>query len=517
MESQEKFSTVIKTRRLPTLPEVAQRLVDLAKQADPDTAEVCRVIKSDPATCCKILKTVNSVLFAFRPRIETIEQAVPKLGMSLIRTLILNFHFASITSSKAQNNAIAQEHWKCSIIQAVIAELLAESSGKDQHFFFMAGMLQDIGILAMLNEFPEEYCEVVKHSSFPDVVAAERENFGFSHVEVSCAILKRWNIGDGLSKLIRGHHRLVNVGGTAGYVKGELIMQAANWGAELISQRKSLAGSDDNFSQWFEFLTSQFKLDLETAGNFLVEVEDRVNEISATYGFDIGKPLCTQSLVSKAKEILHEIAFNNHLGLIGKSRTDTNKKPEDNELYIDCLTGLFNRRYLNDVLGAKIEQWLELNQQVAIMFLDADRFKSINDEYGHSAGDEAILHIGRWLEKNVRNLDYVVRLGGDEFLIVLQTDFETVSQIATRIIDDVPTMRLMDGTTLPLSLSAGCAVSQEQVGKLIDVNELIDCADQLMYRAKQIGGSTCCIELIESASKSMLGNILGMVSSKLGG
>lgn len=76
------------SKRLLTLPEVAVRMVEIAQQPDPDYAEVARIVRTDPAISAKILKTANSALFAFRQRIETIEDALLKLGMSTLRTLV---------------------------------------------------------------------------------------------------------------------------------------------------------------------------------------------------------------------------------------------------------------------------------------------------------------------------------------------------------------------------------------------------------------------------------------------
>ena len=495
MDVQTKFAKITKTKQLPTLPEVAQQLIQLANQPDPDVAEVVRLIKSDPATCCKILKTVNSALFAFRPRIQTIEQAIPKLGMSLIRTLILNFHLASMKSKDVCCRSLIQDHWKCSITQAVIAEGIAQSVGEDEHFFFMAGMLQDIGVLAMITEFPKECRKNVYNKvRFPDVISAESTFFGFNHVDVTAKILQRWNMGDRLIRLVKNHHgkddSQVN--------KQAAILQSATKGAEIIANASQGPAPDSSeFRQYIEFIASQFDISPQQTGELMFDVVDRTNEISATYSIDIGEPLCTETLIKNANEILHEIALKCQVDQIGRTPTSRTPRatcnPEDNELYVDCMTGLLNRRFLNEVLKQKIEDWIESNEPVAIIFLDADNFKPINDLHGHAAGDAAIVHIGNWISKNTRGDDHVVRLGGDEFIVVLQADFETVKHIVNRIIDDVPDVKLENGNSLSISLSAGCAVSPCSNDKILDVDDMIEFADQLMYQAKQDGGGVCQI------------------------
>ena len=343
MNAQAKFAKITKTKELPTLPEVAQQLIQLANQPDPDVAEVVRLIKSDPATCFKILKTVNSALFAFRPRIQTIEHAIPKLGMSLIRTLILNFHLASMNSKDEYCSSLIQDHWKCSITQAVIAEGIAQSIGEDEHFFFMAGILQDIGVLAMITEFPQECRKnVYNKARFPDVISAESAFFGFNHVDVTARILQRWNMGDRLIRLVKNHHGADD----SLMSKQEAILQAATKGAAIIANASQGPESDNSeFRQYIEFVASKFDISLQQTGELMFDVIDRANEISVTYRIDIGEPLCTETLIKNANEILHEIALKCQVDQIGRKPAPAVPQaicnPEDNELYVDCLTGTF--------------------------------------------------------------------------------------------------------------------------------------------------------------------------------
>ena len=100
------------SQKLPTLPEIALKLVQIAQQEEPDYREVSRIIRSDPVVSGKVLKTVNSALFGFRQRIETVEQAVPKLGITLLRTLILSFHLSRHESHQAALEPVLQTLWR---------------------------------------------------------------------------------------------------------------------------------------------------------------------------------------------------------------------------------------------------------------------------------------------------------------------------------------------------------------------------------------------------------------------
>lgn len=194
--------------KLPTLPEIALKLVEIAHQEEPNYQEVSRIIRSDPVVSGKVLRTVNSALFGFRQRVETVEQAVPKLGITLLRTLILSFHLAQHKTHQKKLEPVLQTLWRSSLTQAVFAELIAEQvDNADPPSYFLAAMLQDIGILAMLSEAPLEYTEhVLTRSQFPNVASAERSHFGLSHVDVSVEILDRWGLGSTFGAAVQHHH-----------------------------------------------------------------------------------------------------------------------------------------------------------------------------------------------------------------------------------------------------------------------------------------------------------------------
>ena len=495
--SDAKFRQIVNSDRLPTLPEVAQRLIEIAREADPDTQELCQVIKSDPALSAKILKTVNTAIFAFRPRVETIENAVPRLGTSLIRTLILSFHLSSMETKDGPTQKVFQDLWRSCLTQAVIAELLAEKSGNDGAFCFMAAMLQDLGCLAMLSEFFDEYSEhVLNVAQFPNILKAEREHFGFSHVEVTLEILRAWNLNSTFGNFIRKHHDVVSTSWSkSGNADRTTILQAANLGADLIGTRQfDSAGRGQAMAEWLSFLGTHFNLADEPIDELFSEINSRVKDYSLVYKFDVGQPPNVQRLMSDANQMLQEIAMNNQISMLTRTaETGTKKAPHDNELYRDFQTDLYNRRFLSEHLFQEIEKWLRRKKPLALMFIDIDKFKAVNDQYGHAAGDDAIDHIGQWLQKNLRKTDYAIRLGGDEFLVVMQTQEKHFRTIADRICNTVPVMDVETDLQIKIGLSIGGIYYTPSSNDHPDVNFLIASADQIMYRVKRQGGGKVMI------------------------
>jgi diguanylate cyclase (GGDEF)-like protein len=483
--------------RLPTLPEVALKLLQIAQADEPVYADVSRIIRADPVVSGKILKTVNSALFGFRQKIETIEDAVPKLGLTLLRTLILSFHLSRHEAHSQELKPVLQDLWRSSLTQAVFAELIGENiADADPQSYFLAAMLQDIGVLAMISEAPTPYLShVLNRAQFPQVTAAERSYFGFSHVEVTVRILERWGLDECFGDALQHHHDRVVPRGASRSQGLAVTLQAATQGTEMLfSNRSSKTPLAPAVRQWASFLQTRLGLTESQAQEIIQEVPSRVREYSAIFSFNIGQDVCSEHVICQAKDLLQEIALQNQMEMI--KRAKNRKNWVDHELlYRDSLSGLYNRRFMNDKLADCLDQSLKKRQPMAFLFMDVDEFKSINDNFGHATGDKAIQHVARWLEKSLRKHDLAMRLGGDEFLVVLQKikelDFEVVAQ---RITGEIPPLVLDDGEKIEIGLSVGGTFYQPEKGDGSDPNWLIDQADQAMYVAKRSGGQTLSIQ-----------------------
>ncbi len=152
--------------------------------------------------------------------------------------------------------------------------------------------------------------------------------------------------------------------------------------------------------------------------------------------------------------------------------------------YHDALTGLPNRHLLKDRLDQGVMRASREGTQVALLLLDLDRFKSVNDELGHEAGDELLREVAERLQRCTRGADTVCRYGGDEFVVMLPgvTGAEEVEHVAQKIracIDDLPFD--IDGRAVRIGVSIGLAMLRPGDAP---VERLIRDADREMYSAK---------------------------------
>jgi two-component system cell cycle response regulator len=155
---------------------------------------------------------------------------------------------------------------------------------------------------------------------------------------------------------------------------------------------------------------------------------------------------------------------------------------------IDPLTGLYNRRYALPHLDRVAERAARRDRAFALMMLDLDHFKQVNDTLGHRAGDAVLIEIADRLRDNLRAADLVARYGGEEFLIVMpDTDADAARRTGNRlgrIIARTPVL-LEDGSAVSVTASIGAAIGQP--GTTMSAQNLIDGADRALYRAKELG------------------------------
>ena len=152
----------------------------------------------------------------------------------------------------------------------------------------------------------------------------------------------------------------------------------------------------------------------------------------------------------------------------------------------DSLTGLPNRTLLMERLSQLIVKTVRESRKIALMFLDLDGFKSVNDRYGHAVGDLVLKTVSARLLGLLRNSDTVARLGGDEFVILLDNpeSCENVALVASRVIEEVNGPMELDGTTVHVGTSIGIATFQNDG---MSATDLLKRADDAMYVAKKSG------------------------------
>lgn len=153
----------------------------------------------------------------------------------------------------------------------------------------------------------------------------------------------------------------------------------------------------------------------------------------------------------------------------------------------DMLTGLANRRHFYELASIEISRAKRLGHGLAVLMLDIDHFKSVNDTYGHDVGDQVIAYLGETCRNVLRDIDISGRLGGEEFAVLLPaTSLNDAQEVAERLRRRIAEhqMALPENTILQFTVSIGCAHSADAT---LNIDQLLKVADQHLYQAKKSG------------------------------
>lgn len=162
---------------------------------------------------------------------------------------------------------------------------------------------------------------------------------------------------------------------------------------------------------------------------------------------------------------------------------------------VDELTGVRNRRAFDSELARELAHHARIGSSLSLLLLDVDHFKAYNDDFGHSAGDRALVRVAKVLQATSRQCDLVARYGGEEFAIILpDTDAAGCLRLAERLRREVAAI---EGLERDVTASVGCCTLASslaaEVGPLV-AREFIDGADRALYRAKAEGRNRVCLQ-----------------------
>lgn len=241
------------------------------------------------------------------------------------------------------------------------------------------------------------------------------------------------------------------------------------------SEYKIVLTRGSSITTWDEFVS--FLLNTEAQSEFL-EVFSLVDARQHMYGI----VACRLSQHSPA---LYAIQMRVLEQIISQITLVLSEHRMSKEAVTDALTGLYNRRYVEDVLR-KRENKVKRDSlyKLSVLMMDVDHFKRVNDTYGHKAGDKVLKTISGVIKRAVRDVDVVGRYGGEEIIVLMQSEFEIAKKVAERIRGNIEQTTINIGSqNINITLSIGAApftpaTSSEQV---------VQWADENLYKAKKNG------------------------------
>jgi putative nucleotidyltransferase with HDIG domain len=204
---------------IPPFPAVALKALKLMSGTDTSLLDLCNLIRCDPAFSIAILKVANSPLVSFSKNVTSVLQASMVLGFLKLRRVVITVGLKSYFENSF--SLLIRSCWRHSVACAIIAERCAKWSSLDSDFAYTAGILHDVGRVALATFMPDAYARVLKHGADrpEDLLLVEREFCGIDHCEAGRSLVGAWNLPGGFLEITACHHeREVRPPGTASLI-----------------------------------------------------------------------------------------------------------------------------------------------------------------------------------------------------------------------------------------------------------------------------------------------------------
>lgn len=483
---------LLSCKSLPTPPGVATRIIALANDPDADMGKIAKVLAMDPAITIKILRIANSPMYAQQRKTENLRQAIVVLGLNA--TISLALSFSLVQSLEGEDEAGGLDYplyWRRALLAATISRALAEAVRiRDAEELFLAALIQDIGMLALDRAAPELY-QSIGHDQVhqASLIELEREQVDSDHASIGGWLLERWHFPERIQKAVSASHDPDSIPSDHEYGLFARCVAMSSIVAEVFLAQEG----ERPFQELAAAAERLVHMDKERLGELLRDIGSMIPDAEGVFETQFLVRTSTDNILDDAREALmlrnlRALQEVDYLQDHAESLASRTKELEETNRR-DALTGLFNRGYLDRFLEFAFKEASEREEPLSIAFADLDKFKSINDTYGHQIGDQILVTTAEILNSSVRGSDVVARYGGEEFILVLpNTPADMLQTVCDRIVGTFRSKTHDVGTEEPLAvtISMGLATHGDKA-TFNSADEFVRSADKALYTAKLDG------------------------------
>ncbi|MBL4698284.1 MAG: HDOD domain-containing protein [Phycisphaerales bacterium] len=470
---------VLSCSNLPSLPAVAVKLLELTSDPDVAMKDIAKLVQQDQALAAKVLKTVNSSFYGLSSRCGSIERAMGYLGLNTVKSLVLGFSLVETTKNAGEGFDL-EAHWRRAIVGASGARKIAQVvGGVDPEEAFTAALFQDMGMLAAFAAMKTRYTETIDGVPHRVLCGLEKETFGFDHAKVGTGLAEKWKLPEEICEAIRCHHDPDDV-----LPSHESLARVVSLGAILTdamdgkTAKSAIRKLERLTSLWY----AKRAPDVES---LIEEVAETSKTLAKMFDQNIGDFPDAAELMAQAQEqgIEHQVAQQRQAEELAK------------EASIDGLTRVANRKHFDIELDRVYNEYLRSNKGFGVLFFDADKFKNVNDTYGHAAGDAVLIELAKRTSDTIGDMGVVCRYGGEEFAIIVPNatldECAMLGEQVCSVIDASPfDLSMIEGMPATLRVTVSVGVSSVDAGKpgrLASGDQIVQEADECVYAAKEDG------------------------------
>ncbi len=481
---------VLSCTTLPSLPSVAMRVLELTRDRNVSMTALAETVSTDPALTTKVLKTVNSSYYGLATPCPSIPRAMSMLGLNTVKSIVLGFSLVDFTKNLAGGSAgfDMTAYWKRAVYTAAAARSIAKESRKcDPEEAFVGALVADIGMLASLAALKQEYVTAIAKApeDHDDLIEVERSELGFDHAQVGGELASRWRLPGQLVACVNCHHAESKAPPAfIDIVRCVVLGKSASAALTMTDNKRKMGEYLLKCEEWFGFTRDTARELLQTTGR-------AATELAKLFDLKTGVAPNVESILSEAQD------------QIVMSQVELQRQTDEltRKTVTDALTGAFNRAYFNEELARAFAEAKTACASLGIIFIDGDRFKSINDTHGHAAGDAVLKELAYRSKEAVGQAGSVCRYGGEEFAMILPgADLAKCARLAEVIRQTVGSLPFelakydQSLPTLNVTISAGASAYQPGMD-LPNGDAIVHAADSAVYAAKKSGRNRVCTAL----------------------
>jgi two-component system cell cycle response regulator len=471
--SKSSLQEVLLCPSLPSLPAVAVQLLELTSDPDVAMSDIAKLVQQDQALAAKVLKTVNSSFYGLSSPCGSIDRAMGYLGLNTVKSLVLGFSLVETTKASGDDGFDIEAHWRRAIIGATGSRVIAKLvGGVDAEEAFTAALFQDMGMLASFASMKSQYTEAIEGIPHRVLCGSETDAFGFNHTEVGTELASKWKLPEEICEAIRCHHNPDLV--QSDY---QALARVVMIGA-MISDAMDESSAKSSIRKIERVTRDWYAKKAPDVGDLLEEVAETSRTLAKMFEQEIGDIPDPSILMALAQEQ----GFEHQLQV-------------ERDAYIDGLTQIANRKRF-DVDLERVYSELKSDQlDFGVLFFDADKFKNVNDTYGHAAGDAVLVELARRTTEVVGEMGVAYRYGGEEFAVIVPgasvEECATLGERVRSIIEKSPfDLSKVEGVPDELSITVSVGVSAVDAGvhaRLSSADQVVQEADECVYAAKADG------------------------------
>ncbi|WNM60851.1 sensor domain-containing diguanylate cyclase [Candidatus Nitrospira neomarina] len=478
---------------LPSPTNVAIQIINLANEPEIDLYSFIRILNCDPALASKILRIANSPLYPYCKKVESLQQAVLVLGLNATISLALSFSLMKSLQTSRGTGLDYGLYWKRALLAGTASRVLGTACGLAEiEELYLSSLMQDLGMLALDQVFPDLYNPPeLDQTSHARIISHESQILGVNHAAVGSWLLTQWNFPDRLRLAVAGSDDPSRIPQGDERAKFVYCVSLSGKIAEIFLR--------DSHGTYLQAVREDAHTSLNLSSAGLMEVLEATQgllpETEKIFRTDLETWTEPQVILEKAREalVLRSLQTLKEVQELQQNNAAMEAKFHNlEEIHRhDPLTGALARASLDKYLEASFKQALANKECLTLVFGDLDKFKSVNDTYGHQAGDMVLQSTAHLLRSNLRTTDSVGRYGGEEFVLILpKASSTTAIMVCERILSAFrnTTHEIAEDKRINVTISLGIATHTPDQ-PYPTITDLLHDADEAVYYSKIHGGN----------------------------